>query len=301
MSIGSEGRSLELYFINGNPDGMLTAEVFNWTGHILMTPRTQIAAALSRKEARHTGVYILLGNENDKPYAYIGEGESIGERIKTHDTSLDWWDRAVFVTTSANNLNKAHVKYLEARLIEEAKTVGRVTLKNASTPARPGLSEAAQSNMEVFLDYLLMALPALRIDMFLAHAKATLPAWMLSNTPTFELVIGKDGQTATARLIEEEFIVEAGSKARLAWKHAASAEDGYAKLRRHLIETGILKQEGDHFAFTTNYSFSSPSAAAAVVLGRHANGRTEWRVKGTDRDYASWEAGQLAVTYSGVQ
>jgi type I restriction enzyme R subunit len=60
MSVGSEGRSLELYFINGKPDGMLTAEVFNWTGHVLMTPRTQITAALSRKEAKHMGAFVRL-------------------------------------------------------------------------------------------------------------------------------------------------------------------------------------------------------------------------------------------------
>lgn len=56
------GRSLELYFIDGKPDGLLTAEVFNWTGHILMAPRTQLANALKRPEARRTGVYILLGD-----------------------------------------------------------------------------------------------------------------------------------------------------------------------------------------------------------------------------------------------
>lgn len=42
-------RSLELFFIDGKPDGMLTAEVFNWTGHVLMSPRTQISEALKRQ------------------------------------------------------------------------------------------------------------------------------------------------------------------------------------------------------------------------------------------------------------
>ena len=38
MNINIKGRSLELYFIDGRPDGMLTAEVFNWTGHVLSRP-----------------------------------------------------------------------------------------------------------------------------------------------------------------------------------------------------------------------------------------------------------------------
>lgn len=134
-----EGRSLELYFIDGRPDGMLTAEVFNWTGHILMAPRTQITAALSRKESRHTGVYLLMGERDGQPVAYLGEGDDISHRIKNHDINKDWWTTVVLVTSAANNLHKAHVQYLEARLIEVAKTVGRVVLDNATAPGRPTL------------------------------------------------------------------------------------------------------------------------------------------------------------------
>ncbi len=46
-----QGRSLELFFIDGRPDGMLTAEVFNWTGHVLRLPRSHAKQALSRREA----------------------------------------------------------------------------------------------------------------------------------------------------------------------------------------------------------------------------------------------------------
>lgn len=45
----SAGRSLELFFIDGRPDGMLTAEVFNWTGHVLRAPRTQLPQAIKRR------------------------------------------------------------------------------------------------------------------------------------------------------------------------------------------------------------------------------------------------------------
>ncbi len=43
----AQGRSLELFFVDGNPSGMQTAEVFNWTGHVLYFPRTQIVQALA--------------------------------------------------------------------------------------------------------------------------------------------------------------------------------------------------------------------------------------------------------------
>ena len=63
MTGNAQGRSLELFFIDGKPDAMLTAEAFNWTGRVLMTPRTQISEALKRKEARYTGIYLLFGEQ----------------------------------------------------------------------------------------------------------------------------------------------------------------------------------------------------------------------------------------------
>src|SRR4051812_46764991 len=101
-------RSLELFFIDGKPEGMLTAEVFDWTGHILVAPRTQLSDALKRKEARFTGVYLLFGEKDGEQTLYVGESEDIGERIKNHDAKKDWWTQAVIVVTAANTLNKAH-------------------------------------------------------------------------------------------------------------------------------------------------------------------------------------------------
>ena len=46
MTIGSIGRSLELFFIDGKPEGMQTAELFNWTGHVLMAPRTRMPVSI---------------------------------------------------------------------------------------------------------------------------------------------------------------------------------------------------------------------------------------------------------------
>lgn len=292
----ADGRSLELYFIDGKPDGMLTAEVFNWTGHVLMTPRTRISAALSRKEARFTGVYLLLGEKDGGPLVYIGEGEDISDRIRNHDTKKDWWTTAVLVTSAANNLHKAHVKYLESRLVEEARSAGRFKMDNGNTPPRPGLSEAAQSNMEAFLDYLFMVLPALRVDTFITNTRPTVQASFSGGggpSPRFKLVNKKNNIEATAVLHDGDFIVEAGSTARQRWVGQSSYANGYALLHENLRETGVLREQGDHCVFTQNYAFKSPSAAAAVVHGRSANGTTEWRVEGGGLDYKGWEELQI--------
>ncbi|MEZ5536170.1 MAG: GIY-YIG nuclease family protein [Thiolinea sp.] len=294
----SKGQSLELFFIDGKPDGMLTAEVFNWTGHVLMTPRTQLTEALKRKEAAYTGVYLLLGEDQNSPLAYIGEGEDIRERIKKHDTAKDWWTTAVLITTASNNLNKAHVKYLEARLIEEARKIGRIPLDNSNTPARPSLTEAAQSNMETFLDYILMVLPALRIDFLLTRTRpnkenSLIPDVTKNVMPIFELHTPRHAISAIAHLVEGEFVVQAGSTARAGWKGKGTENSGYAKLFNELIESGVLIMEGKCSTFKENYAFKSPSAAAAVVNGRPANGTLEWKLQGSGQTYKEWEAKQL--------
>lgn len=294
----TKAQSLELFFIDGKPDGMLTAEVFNWTGHVLMTPRTQLSAALRREEAHYTGVYLLLGEDVNGPMAYIGEGEDIGDRIKSHDTNKDWWTTAVLITSAANNLNKAHVKYLESRLVEEARRIGKTTLDNGNTPPRPSLSEAASANMESFLEYILMVLPALRIDSFLAQTRPRAqPLTSVSdNQPgdpvAFEILAPKHGIEATAVLENGELIVQAGSKGRRVWSKGSESHT-YGKLFAELVNTGVLVEHGDGRQFSENYAFKSPSAAAAMIYGRASNGTTDWKLKGSGKTYKEWEAEKL--------
>ena len=299
MNNSTKAQSLELFFIDGKPDGMLTAEVFNWTGHVLITPRTRLSAALKRTEARYTGIYLLFGEDDNGPLAYIGEGEDISARIKNHDTAKDWWASAVLITTAGNNLNKAHVKYLEARLIEEARRVGKVRLENGNTPARPSLSEAAQANMENFLEYILMVLPALRIDCFLAQTRPQLKPATASpangdDAPLlFELHTPRHGIHATARLEGGEFVVQAGSQSRGIWAGKGTEHTSYSKLLAELAATGVPSSQDGHCLFTENYAFKSPSAAAAVVNGRPANGTIEWKLQTTGQTYKEWEAEKL--------
>lgn len=296
------GRSLELFFVDGRPDGMLTAEVFNWTGHVLMTPRTSIGAALARKEARYTGVYILLGEQEGEPRAYIGEGEDISDRIASHAANKDWWTSAVLITTAANALNKAHVKYLESRLWEEAKRVGRVTLDNCSAPTRPSLSEAAQSNMEAFLAYLFMVLPAVRVDLFIEDIRPAASSSDISSgaTQSFVLSSKKRGLNATAVLQNGEFVVQEGSDANLEWIGSTTHNSVYAILHAQLCKTGVLERKGDRLVFAKSYAFKSPSAASSVITGRPSAGTVEWKLPDGTTTYKQWEANKLKQLASGA-
>jgi hypothetical protein len=291
------GRSLELYFVDGRPDGLLTAEVFNWTGHVIRTPRTQIKDALSLHGANHTGVYVLLGQTEDGPLAYIGEAEDIGDRLRQHVSGKDWWDTAVMITTSADALHKAHVKYLESRLVEIARDVGRAPLENGNTPARSSLNPAAVANMESFLDVLNMVLPAIGVELFVDKKRPAAPALTTEHSPkaapVFEMTLPRHDIKARARLEKGEMIVLGGSQARTSWIGDRTEKTSYWKLYDKLTENGDIQIYGEHAVFLEDYAFSSPSAASAVIAGRSDNGRTSWKHEITGQTFAEWEADQL--------
>lgn len=84
--------------------------------------------------------------------------------------------------------------------------------------------------------------------------------------------------TASGYEATQGFVVKAGSQA--VGESVPSMQQhvrGMFDLREELIGNGVLEREGDHYRFAQDYVFSSPSTAAAVVLGRSANGRIEWK------------------------
>ncbi|HTF64647.1 MAG TPA: GIY-YIG nuclease family protein [Edaphobacter sp.] len=205
---------------------------------------------------------------------YIGESEDVGERIRNHDTKLDWWTKVILITTSANNLHKAHVKYLESRLVEEARRAGRFKLMNGNTPPRSSLSEGAKSNMEQFVEHVLLLLPAIRVDGFLLKIRPQsvngLGSAHTESIPSveFQLRTPRNGVAGTAKLEDGEFVVQPGSVGRMAWEGAP--EHNYKKLFDEVVANGVFIPEGMNRVFKEAYAFTSPSAAGAVLILRNA-------------------------------
>ncbi|MCY1313769.1 hypothetical protein D9M70_643210 [compost metagenome] len=104
--------------------------------------------------------------------------------------------------------------------------------------------------------------------------------------------------SAQGQEVDGEFFVLKGSRARAEW---VGTERGYQGLFKQLVDEGVLVADGgEHLSFSDDYAFSSPSAAAAVVCGRAANGRTSWLVEGSGETYAAWQDRQLNGSGSGV-
>ena len=85
------------------------------------------------------------------------------------------------------------------------------------------------------------------------------------------------GADSQGELSSDGFVVLKGSKA--AATIVNSMTPSFITLRLRLIEEGVIVNKGEYFEFPEDYIFSSPSTAAVMVMGRNANGLTEWKLK----------------------
>ena len=301
MSTGDVfGRTIQLFLVDGKPTGLRKASIHGWTGVLFVSGASAFGDLTARKEVDRTGVYILSGPDPDQPGAtrvYIGSGNSVAERIKQSAVKRDFWETAITVTTSDDDMSKGHAEYLEARLIEQTAKAGRVTLDNGTHPdtSRRRLPEADVANMEQFLANLRIILPVIGLDMLkpqpkAVSAKANPTSPTVANEVQFE-IRHRSGVQATAVEEDGEFVILEGSEA----LPGTPSHNSYATLRQKLIDETVLAERSQGgWTFTRPWPFSSPSAAASVVLDRNANGRTEWKVKGASQTYHDWQQAQAA-------
>jgi hypothetical protein len=267
--------TIKLFLAHGDPKSLRIAEISNWSGKAIAAPRTELDKLLLRHELQNAGIYILTGTNPDTGHltAYIGEAEALGDRLKQH-RSRDFWVSAFFFLSKDENLTRAHIRYLEGRLIEGAKKIGRYELENAhSGSAR--LPESDREDMEVFLDKIHQLLPVLGSELLTPIAG---PA--VASRKTQELICQINSLVARGQRTPNGFVVFKGSQA--VPKHRAQAPK-YApwavRRRMQLIEDGVLIPRGIALVFTKDFEFTSPSAAAGVIRGGTAAGPLKWRTK----------------------
>ena len=199
--------TIKIFLVHGDPKRLRTAELSNWTGKAVAGPRSEFDSVLARDESQKSGVYFLTGidPETGMNAVYIGEAECIRDRVKGH-LDKDFWNHIAFFTSKDENLTKAHIRYLEGRLIEQAKQAGRAQVKNSqSSGAR--LPESDREDMEIFLEKIHQLLPALGVEVLVPTS--------INATGATELELLSceiKGHKATGHLTPNGIIVLAGHK-----------------------------------------------------------------------------------------
>jgi hypothetical protein len=266
--------TIKLFLPRGDAKSLRTAEISNWTGKAVAAPRTEIDELLAREELDKAGVYILIGTDplTNVPRAYIGEAEVIRERLKQHKTKEFWISAIVFVSKD-ENLTKAHVRYLESRLLAEASQINRFSLEqNQAGGAK--LPESDREDMEVFLARIRQLLPVLGSDILAPIAQSAVRA-----QPGGVLFCRIKGAEARGQRTANGFVIFQGSTAVVEDRPSAESYPYVVAQRKQLVSDGTLVEKAGFLVFTKDSEFTSPSAAAVVIHGGSANGLTAWKTK----------------------
>lgn len=264
----SLGKTIQIYVPDGNPRSVKIAEITSRTVQIILIPRSKLDYAASRDELNNVGIYFLIDNPDDETTAflYIGEAEDCLIRLKQQNKAKDWWNVALVIISKTQYFTKTHIKYLEWYCYSEAEKASRYRLDNSTIPTKPFVSESIEADLLDNFDTIKTLVSTLGYPIFEQIIKP--------HKKDILICKGKEAY-AEGQYTEDGLVVFAGSKCNL--KETRTAGTSIIEIRKRLINAGILTKDENIYKFTSDHIFSSPSAAAATVLARSANGWTEWK------------------------
>jgi Domain of unknown function (DUF4357) len=214
----------------------------------------------------------MLGelSEAGLPRLYVGQSGCIGTRLVQHNQNKDFWNRALVVISLTNSLTQTHALFLEWFAIAAAIHAGRYSLENGNAGARPHTPAPLEADCHEIHETAATLLARLGQPIFEPLTGTLERANGKSEAPELFYCKGP-GANGIGEYTSEGFVVHKGSTARI--EIVASIKGTtQERFRQQLVTEGLLALNGDHYVFTRDHLFASPSLAAIAVLARSANG-----------------------------
>ena len=274
-----------MFLMDGEVTGKIKCTLSNWTGVIYKIPRIQLVDLKSRDEMKQSGIYFLFGRDEDKQkdMIYIGQattrknGEGVLLRIQEHtrDTHADYFNDVIILTTQNNSFGPTEISYLENKFTQLAKEAGRYIVKNGNDPNPGNVTEEKESELDEIIENTLMIIGTLGYRVFVPMTKKVSQD-LIDNHSTYLYLKRKTKKSnkvieATCEQTTEGFVVLEGSQVEI--MDSPSLPASLKEMRQNLIASRVI-QDG---VLKEKQLFSSPSYAAAFLLGMQTNGRTDWK------------------------
>ena len=283
--MAKRSKNINMFLMDGEVTGKIKCTLSNWTGVIYKIPRIQLVDLKSRDEMKQSGIYFLFGRDEDKQkdVTYIGQattrknGEGVLLRIQEHtrDTHADYFNDVIILTTQNNSFGPTEISYLENKFTQLAKEAGRYIVKNGNDPNPGNVTEEKESELDEIVENTLMIIGTLGYRVFVPMTKKVSQD-LTDNHSSYRYLKRKTKKSnkvieATCERTTEGFVVLEGSQVEI--KDSPYLSASLKEMRQNLIASRVI-QDG---VLKEKQLFSSPSYAAAFLLGMQTNGRTDWK------------------------
>jgi hypothetical protein len=288
-----QGKTIQIYCPAGEPRGVRIAEITTRIVQAIVVPRAKLDEALARLELQGVGAYYLFGESTNTgaPRVYIGEAESLIERLKEHHRLKEFWNTAVVIASRTGSFTKAHIRLLEWLSIGKAREIGRYELDNANSGIEPSVPEWMRSDVEEVFDTTDVLLSTLGYPLFEPTARLKGPG------REHVFFCRRSGADARGVYNEDGLVVLAGSIVRT--ELTPSAREMLEAKRKRLLDEGVLARDDGILKFCRDHPFSSPSAASDMVCGASTNGWEEWRDEAGRTLDGVYRSGTVAISALG--
>ena len=283
--MAKRSKNINMFLMDGEVTGKIKCTLSNWTGVIYKIPRIQLGDLKSRDEMKQSGIYFLFGRDEDKQkdVTYIGQattrknGEGVLLRIQEHtrDIHADYFNDVIILTTQNNSFGPTEISYLENKFTQLAKEAGRYIVKNGNDPNPGNVTEEKESELNEIVENTLMIIGTLGYRVFVPMTKKVSQD-LTDNHSAYLYLKRKTKKSnkvieATCERTTEGFVVLEGSQVEI--KDSPYLPASLKEMRQNLIASRVI-QDG---VLKEKQLFSSPSYAAAFLLGMQTNGRTDWK------------------------
>lgn len=272
-------KTIQIFLPAGDPRGIRIAEVTTRIVQVTEVPRSLLADYLQMPESDQVAVYFLVGESEDEEVrrVYIGQTGALRKRLAKHNKEKEFWQRALVLTSLTQSLTQTHALYLEWHCLQEARRAGRYSAENGTGGTKPHTPPPMEADCLEIFETGSTLLATLGFPLFNKVATRSSAEAVNDGPGDTELFYcSSSGADGKGLYTPEGFVVLAGSIGR---KENVPSIQGTSveQFRQRLLETGVVRVEGDKVVFTRDHLFKSPSSAGWALLGRRNNGWEEWK------------------------
>lgn len=268
-------KTIQIFLPSGDPRGIRIAEITTRIVQVIEVPRSLLPEFLKMPESDQVALYFLFGQAEDgsDQRVYIGQTGDLRARLISHNREKEFWERALVLISRTNTLTQTHAQFLEWYCIQEARKAGRYAAENSNSGSKPHTPAPLEADCLEIYETGHTLLATLGFPIFAPVAKR------VSTAKPDEIFYCKaSGADGRGMYTEEGFVVLKGSVGRKENVPSIIGTSG-ERLRDRLIESGVMRIEGDTVVFERDHLFRSPSMAALSLMGRTCNGWVDWKSK----------------------